>query len=248
MPVGLGNNTAEYDTSILPSNTKADPSSGDELKVTAEDQEVEENPPSQDEKAAVKGKKIAVKKEGAAPGKRTRSQVDRIADTEVARFECKKARYETEQERLGMLRSVVSVKAQEKSNRLIRLAELNFEQEKMRLDHEYRIEALKHSQVPHPSSQDSHGHSSTSLRGLQPYSAAWDSSTPLTSSQPFPVSQPFSESGSQPGSTSYTAPGPSAGLKVPSLESFSLPPPEHPHGEHCKTPQSGSDPFDGAAY
>jgi hypothetical protein len=87
VPVGLGNNATEYDTSILqdqrgganaraeagPSSTKGDMLDSDELKDTAKDQEVEDDlksfneemirPSSPDTKPAVKGKNIAIKKE-----------------------------------------------------------------------------------------------------------------------------------------------------------------------------------------
>lgn len=248
----MGNNTSEYDTSILPSNSRTNPFDGDETKATAKDQEVEDNLSSPDEKATAKGKKSTVKKEVVTPAKRTRAQVDHIADTEIARLECKKAKFETEKEHFGMLASVASAKAQAKSNRLIRLAELNFEHEKMQRDHEYRLEMLKHSQVPPLSSPvDSQGHPSTTLNGLQPYPAAWHSTTsttPLSDSQPLSVSQPFSESNPQPSSQSYAPPQPTVEFKVPSLEGFPLQSLENSDGEHRNSPRSGSDLFDGTIY
>ena len=78
----------------------------DELKDTGEDQKLEDelasfnkdalNIPLPDTKATVREKKTAVKKEGAVLLKWTRSQVDWIADMEVACFQCKKVKFEME--------------------------------------------------------------------------------------------------------------------------------------------------------
>jgi len=151
VPVGLGNNTTDYDVSLLldqenngtrPSNLGVDPADSDEPKGNPDDQETEGDPSPPDAKATTKGKGT-VKKESATPSKRTRSQVDRIADTEIARWECKKTKLEVEQQRLKTLETVASVKAQERSHRMvgIREAELNLEREKLRLDHEYRLDS-----------------------------------------------------------------------------------------------------------
>ena len=230
VPVGLGNNNAEYDTSILPSNAAAASLSGDELKVATEGQEAKGSSSLPDEK----GKKVTVKREGVTPAKRTRSQVDRIADTEIARLECKKAKFEAEQQRFEMLKTVATAKAHEKSNRLIRLAELNFEQEKLQLDHKYRLEMLKHGQIPPPSSLDSHDRSPT-------YPTTWHSPTPL------PSSQPFSESSSEPSSQPYVASQPPIEFEVPSLESFPLQSSQNPHSERHDSPKLGLDLFDETA-
>lgn len=228
VPVGLGNNTVDYDVSILlgqgndevnPANRGANPSDSDEPKGNPDDQEIEDGQSLPGAKATVKAK-VAIKKKSAVPSKWTRSQVDRIADTEIARLECKKTKFETEQQRLRTLASVASVKAQERSRRMvdIREAELNNEREKMRLDHEYRLELLKHGQFT-PSSQDSHH--LTPPHNFQP---------------PWPTQ-------------SYNMPQPSVDFKPQTaLERFPLPPSEHTDDNQGGDPVLGSGLFDGATY
>jgi len=105
----------------------------------------------------------------------------------------------------------------------IREAELNLEREKLRLDHEYRLEMLKQGRVFPPPSQDSRGRQSTSLDGFQPYPAAWPA-------------QP------------YNAPQPSVDFKAQSLENFPLPPSERSESGHGDSSGSRSGLFDGANY
>lgn len=247
VPVGLGNNTTDYNTSILldqgsneagPSNAGANPldSLSDEPKEITEDLEIEGDTPSSDTKATTKGKKTAVKKEHVVPAKRARSQVDRIADTEVARLECQKVKFEAKQERIKSLAGVASVKAQEKSHMMveIRQAELDLERERMKLNHEYRLEALKRGHVIPPSFQDSHSQPTPSYTiPSQPYPAMWPPSSP------FPISQPFPGSDSQPSSQPYIAPHPSVGFKVPPLESFPMPPSGDSESGQDRSPNQG---------
>ena len=152
VPVGLGNNTAEYDTSLLLSQgtNEASPSNGgddlpdtDEPKEIAEDRELEGDSNCfkndsidsslPDVKATAGEKKITSKKEPAVPAKRPRSQVDWIANAEVAHFECKKVKFEADQQCLKTVASVASVKAQEKTCCVveIRQAELDLERDKI---------------------------------------------------------------------------------------------------------------------
>ena len=238
VPVGLGNNTTEYDTSILlpqdnnevgPSTMGDDPLDSDELKDTAEDQELEHDlksfnkdaigAPSPDTKGAAGGTKATTKKEATTPAKRTRSQVDRIADTEIARFECKKVKFETEQQRLKTVESVASVRAQEKTRRAVevRQAELDAQKELMRMNYEYRLEMLKLGHVPPPSSQGPQP--LTLLHDFQPYPDTWHSSTSSPGFQPHPTPQP---------------PAP---FQVPPLESFPLPSsPGYVDSDHHNSP------------
>ena len=206
MPVGLGNNTTEYDTSILlnqgnngagPSNAGDNQPDASGSKAITEDQESKDDlysvdnnaidPSSLDAKATDSGKKVVVKKESVVPMKQ-RSQVDRIADAEVARFECKKVKFEVERRRLETVENVNLAKAQEKTRRVVgvRQAELDVTREKMRMDHEYRMEMLKHGQLP-PSPYDAHPLSS--LNGSQPNPAAWNQSPPTF--QPYTTPQPL---------------------------------------------------------
>jgi len=222
---------ANYDVSILqggnkvnPSNPGADSSDSDEPGGNPSDHEIEGDQSPPDAKATTTKAKVAVKKE-IIPSKRVRSQVDRIADTEIVRLECKKTKFTYEQQRLKTIASVASVKAQERSHRLveIREAELNFERQKLQLDHEYRLEILKHGQVFPPSSQlDSYGRQSTSY-----------------GSQPHPVSWPGKP---------YNTPQPSVIFKAPSLEDFPLPPSENSGGDHGGSSGSMSGLFDGVIY
>ena len=191
MPVGLGNNAADYDTSILLSQDRddesidAEASDSDGVKEATDDQEIE-NDKASDTKVLKKGK-ATVKKEAVVPAKRVKSQVDRLADVEVAQWECKRAKYETEGERFRTFATMASVKAKEKSHRLVEIeqAKLKLEQDKLRMEHEYQMGVLNRGQVLLPPSQD----------GIQSYSTTWNQA-PFTSSQPFASPQPFA--GSQP--------------------------------------------------
>jgi hypothetical protein len=253
VPVGLGNNTAEYDTSILvgqgndkagPSNARVNPFDSDELNDTAEDQKLEEdlnllntdaiNPPSPDVKATTREKKVPIKKEGTVPVKR-KSPMDRIAETEVARLDCKKVKFETEQHRLKTVENVALVRAQEKTHRAveIRQAELSVEKDAMRMNHEFRMEMLKHDRVPPPSSQDPQ--SSTSLRNFPPHPGTWKSLTSSPAFQPYAASQP------------NTAPWSSTPFEVPPFKSFPQSSPEHSGSDHHKSLEPRSDLSDGTA-
>lgn len=248
VPVGLGNNAAEYNTMILlnqgdngagPSNTGDDPLSADELKGTAEDQELEDDlnsfnknaidPSSPDSKVTVK-EKTAVKKEGVVSAKRPRSQVDRIADAEIARFECKKAKLEVDQRRFKTVENVALVKAQEKTRRIveIRQAELDLKKEKMRMDHEYRMEMLRLGQILPSSPHDSHP--STSSNSSQPNPAAWHPISSFSSVQP------------------HTVPQSSVPVGAPSLENFPLQSPECSSSDHRNSPEPESDLFGETSY
>ena len=233
-PVGLGNNATGYDTSILSNewsgnggspNQGADSSDGSEVKVAAEDQEIKDNATSST-KVTAKGKKPAVKKEDAIPAKRMRSQVDRIADAEIARYDCKRAKFESDQQRIKALADTNTTKVEARSHRLleVRKAELDLEREKMVLDHQHRMELLKYRQVPPP----------VPFQGnLQSYPTAWQPPPPFSNPEPLPAPQPFSKSAS---------PQPSVSFQVPSLESF-MPPSGHSGSEHCESP-SGLEPFE----
>lgn len=166
----------------------------DETKPAADDEEMKDEPLS-DDKATVKGKEVTIKKEGVTPAKRMKSQIDRIAETEMAKLDVKRVKAEVEKERLKAITSMASAKAEAKL-------------QKQRLDHEYRMETLRHRQIVAPPSQG----------GLQPYSAVWPSPTPLSGPGPFTGSgiQPFSEPAS-PQSR------PSVGFEPPQLEGFPLP-------------------------
>ena len=199
VPVGLGNNATEYDTSVLagdqgtseagPTKMGDGPLDSDELKETVDDQELDNTPidtPDLNTKAANNERKASVKKEHTIPAKRPRSQVDRIADTEIARLDCKKARLEIEQERLKSVQSVAVARAQEKTHRVVevRQAELAVEREKIQMEHEYRMEMLKRGHIPPLSSV-----ATTSLHGFQPYPAAWNFVAPLPNSQTYAAPQ-----------------------------------------------------------
>lgn len=161
---------------------------GSAPKEASDDQEIEINPfdaPTLDTKVTTGEKYTSVKKEGTTPAKRPRSQVDRIADAEMARLDCKKAKFGVEQERLKSVRSVAMAKAQERTHRVVevRQAELDLERERMRMDHKYRMEMLKlgltPSAAPFP-------------QGFQPYSATWPNSQSYIAPQPSmtPIKEP----------------------------------------------------------
>ena len=203
VPVGLGNNTAKYDRSILlrkqgtdgtgPNQTADDLLDSKELGEPVEDQEHENDltdAPSPDIKVTTGENKVPVKKERSIPAKQSRSQVDRIADAEMARLDCKKAKLEVEQERLKSIKSIAVAKAQEKTHRTVevRQAELNIEREKMRMDHDYRMEMLKLGRILPPSPN------ATSLHGFQPYQTAWNFLSPLPSSQSSAIPPPSTPS------------------------------------------------------
>jgi len=237
VPVGLGNNTTEYDTSILldqGDNETGPPNTGDGLDDNDEPNETTENQePRGDNKDAIDSsspdakvttiKKVAIKKESIVPAKRTRSQVDRIADAEIARFDTKKAKFETEQQRFKTLESVGLAKAREKTRQAVevRQAELEVEKERIRTNHEYRMEMLKCGRIPPPDPR-----LSTSLDSFPPYPATWPSSAPFVSSQPYTT----------PYTAPYTAPQPPVPVEAP------LPPPEHSRsgGQH-DSPESQLD-------
>ena len=165
-PVGLGNNTSQHDTSLLldqdnetsTPDHKGDPFNGDQLNDTDKDSEDDiksfntdaTNKPPQDTKAGVtmdqpkKGNSTNTKEEDAVPAKQ-KSQVDRITDTEIARLECKKAKFDTKQQRLRTFEAVASVKAREETRRAVevRQAELAAEKERVKMEYEYRMEMFR---------------------------------------------------------------------------------------------------------
>jgi hypothetical protein len=243
-PVGLGNNAANYDTSILlnhennqmdSSDGEADESNSDETKTTKNQEN--EGDPTSNAKPAAKGKKVTIKKEGVVPSKRTRSQIDRIADTEVARYECKKAKFDSDQQRARMLVNVASAKAEAKSRTSveIRQAELNLERERMKLDHEYRMATLKYHGVLPSSSQG----------GVQFYPTSWQSPPPFDP-QRFSSSQPSSGSQLVPGSGSQqfgTSSQPLDSFEVPTLDSFAYQTSGQSDSEHRSSPSPGPNSF-----
>ena len=132
----------------------------------------------------MKEAKTTVKTEPVSPAKRARSQIDRIADAEIVRLECKKERVKAEERRIETLAGLVAAKAQERSQR----QRIELEREKMRLEHEYRMAALQVGQVPsQPYTQDSPRYPA----------GTWSSPGTSTSApQSFSISQSFPESDS----------------------------------------------------
>lgn len=177
IPVGLGNNTQIYDTSLLsghnvnrptarPSET-VDPSNnkglGDAKEKGAEDHVAPVNLSSPGAETAVGGgqtKKaigtdlsVTIKKENVILAKRgVRSQVDRIADTKIAQLKCKKIKLKTEQQCLKASENVASVKMREKAHWdvEIRKSEMELQKEKMHMDQEYRLGMPKHGHIVEP--------------------------------------------------------------------------------------------------
>ena len=162
VPAGLGNNTSQHDTSLLldqdneasTPDHKDDPFSGDELND--DDKDNEDGIKSfnagatKHTKAGVmvdqpkKGNSTNTKKEDAMPANQ-KSRVDRIADTEIARLGCKKAKFDTKQQRLRTFEAVASVKGREETRRAVevRQAELAAEKERVKMEYEYRMEMFR---------------------------------------------------------------------------------------------------------
>ena len=162
VPVGSGNNASQHDTSLLldqdneasTPDHKGDPFNGDELNDTDKDNKdgikFFNADATKDTKAGVtmdqpkKGNSTNTKEEDAVPAKQ-KSQVDRITDTEIARLECKKAKFDTKQQRLRTFEAVASVKAREETRRAVevRQAELAAEKERVKMEYEYRMEMFR---------------------------------------------------------------------------------------------------------